>query len=125
MGHEDEAVGRRLVIDAVIVPVARVAIPILGQDLEGRVGDEAVDIDECSHARAALDGIGQAAGGGEGVQIVPIGRLLSGVEFKVLIDIPQEPAVVEIAGGIGEIALEETLVEAFLENVEAEETAVE
>jgi len=125
MGHEDKAVGRGLVIDAVIVPVARVAIPILGQNLEGRVGDEAVDIDERSHAGAALDGIGDAAGGGEGVQIVPISRLLSGVEFEVLIHIPQEPAVVEVAGGIGEIALEEPLVEAFLEDVEAEETAVE
>lgn len=65
MGQEGEVARGGFVVDPVVVAVGRITIPVLGQDLQGGVGDEAVHIEPLFEALAALGEITETGGAGQ------------------------------------------------------------
>ena len=112
-------------VEAIVVSVAGVSIPVLRHDLKRHVGEEAIHVEQGIHACVPLSGVRESAGSRQCVEVLPVRRLLAGVELEVLVNVPQEASVVEVAGGIGVVAGKEGTVEALFQHVEPEVPAIE
>ena len=113
-------------INAVVVAVEDIAVPIAEDGLDAEAADEDIHVEEFLESFEAFDGIGFASGGGDGFEVGPVFDVSFGAdEFDVLVDIFEETAVVEIAVGGFEVEVKVIGIVAFLDAVEAFGLAVE
>lgn len=92
---------------------------------EGHEADEGIDVESLLDRRPALFGIGLETRRLQGSQVAVIVGALAGILFEIDVDVLHEAAVVEVAGRIAEVAFEERLIEALLQNVQAEVAIVQ
>ena len=122
---EDGLAGARFEVDAVVVSVVAVSIPIHEQGLHGRFGDETVDIEDGFEGCLAASEVAEVGGIAEFLKVLVIERAVARVAVKVLVDVADESTVIEIAGRVGIIAAQEAAVVAFFQHIGAEFAAIE
>ena len=96
-----------------------------GHQLEGHDGHERVDVEPLADRGLPLGRIDQAAGRDERLQIGSGNAVLPLVALDEFVEIDPRAAVVEIAAGVVEVALEKVTVDRLLEDIEPEIAVVE
>ena len=106
-------------VQAVVVGVDRVPVPVSAELLERHEAHEHGNVDERFERGPALHHVALAARSRECAHVTAVARTLAAVELERRVDVLAEPAVVEVALAVGEPAREEALVEALLQHVQA------
>ena len=117
--------GRRVEVEAVVVPVEIVAVPVAGQRLDGREGEVLVDIENLLQPRPALLQVRLLRRRDELAQVLPLHRVAL-VLLRVHVDLLHEAAVVQIAFRRLLVKVREEIdVERLLEHIEPEVAPLE
>src|SRR6185369_4572108 len=110
--EEDRLAALRLEVDAVVVVVLAVAVPVAEHQLHRDEGEERLPVDELVEARPAFLQIGLEARLAQRLQVGAVVGPLAALLLQIGVEILAEAAVVEVARRLLEEALHQQLVEA-------------
>ena len=106
-------------VNAVVVPVPRIPVPVVGDDLDGRVGNETLQVENHPELPQALLRIPRCDRGAEQAKVGIVDFPLSGCPVKVLIHVLEKPAVVEVSCCGSKGGLQEGLVKTLPKDIHA------
>ena len=125
MRHQHQTIGIGRVINPIIVAVAQVSVPVVQLDLEGSQSDNPLDIKPLGNLFQPLRGILHLQGFAQCGEVSPIGDAFAGVPLEIGIQVLQETWVIKVSFGGAEVLLQEGLVPAPFEHINAQIASID
>ncbi len=125
MREKDDLAAIGVMIDAVVVSLHRVAIPVPGHDFHGDERDEPVHVHHLLQLFEALREIGLLGRRHQRLERRVTARLRAGHFLERPGNLLEEPAIPEVAIDVFEVLPEERFIESFFEHKQAEVATVQ